>query len=263
MSSVRTVWIATLTMTAAWAHAGTVMETLNKDLAGNQGESITTTYAQAGRMRVESATSDSFVIFRDDALYSVNRKEKSYLVMDRAAMKKMVDQISPALRQMQEQLAKMPPEQRAQMERMMGNKLPDMGKSSVQEVRKTARTGKIGGYSCNYVEVTEDGVVSNELCVVAPAALKGGDELMNAALKMSSLVQEMTKGMDAPWLKQTIDRQTENYGKIGGIPVLSRYYAGGKAANETTLKSIRTQALPANTFDVPEGYARKDVMVQR
>lgn len=255
----RKTWIAAILLMAGSAHAGTVMESLNKDLAGNRAESTTTTYAQAGQMRVEPGTNDGFLIFKNDTLYSINNKDKNYLVMDRATMKKMIDQINPMMKQMQEQLAKMPPEQRAQMERMMGKKIPGMGPASVQEVRKTARTGKIGGYSCNYVEVAEDGVVANELCVVAPAALKGGDELMNAALKMSALVHDMLQGMDAPWLKQSVDRQVENYGKIGGVPVLSRYYTDGKAVNETTIKSIRTQALPASTFEVPAGYSRKEL----
>lgn len=256
---VRKTGLAAILMLATVAHAGTVMESLNRDLAGNRGESITTTYAQAGQMRVESGTSDGFLIFKDDTLYSISRKDRSYVAMDRATMKKMIDQISPVMKQMQERLAKMSPEQRAQMERVMGKKIPGMGQTSVQEVRKTARTGKIGGYSCNYVEVTEDGVVSNELCVVNPAALKGGDELMAAALKMSALMQDMLAGMDAPWLRQTIDRQVENYSRIGGVPVLSRHYSDGKAANETTIKSIRAQALPANTFEVPEGYSRKEL----
>lgn len=90
-----------------------------------------------------------------------------------------------------------------------------------------------------------------------PALLS--DSLMNAALKMSALVKDMLAGMDAPWLKQTIDRQVENYDKIGGVPVLSRYYADGKATNETMIKSIRTQALPANTLEVPTGYSRKEL----
>jgi hypothetical protein len=251
--------VATILMLAVSAHAGTIMESLNKDLAGNRAESTTTTYAQAGQMRVEPGTSDGFLIFKNDTLYSINNKDKSYIAMDRVTMKQMIDQISPMMQQMQEQLAKMPPEQRAQMERMMGKKIPGMGQASVQEVRKTTRTGKAGGYACNYVEVTADGVLENELCVVAPTALKGGDELMTAALTMSALVQDMLKGLDTPWLRQSIDRQVENYGKIGGVPVLSRYYADGKVANETTLKSIRSQALPAATFEVPAGYSRKEL----
>lgn len=258
---IRTFWIAAIATLAGAAQAGTVLEMVNRDLAG-KGESTATTYAQSGRMRVDTGDNDRYVIFKDDALYSISRKEKSYTVMDRATMKKMAEQINPALKQMQEQLARMPPEQRAQMEKMMGS-MTGVKQSSVQEVRKTARTGKVAGYACNYVEVVDDGVVSNELCVVAPGALKGGDELMAAALKMSALVQDIFKDIDAPWLKQSIDRQTANYGKIGGVPVQTRYFSDGKPAGDTTLKSIRTEALAADVFEVPAGFARKDMMAQR
>ena len=78
-----------------------------------------TTSAQGGAMRVESNSGDSVMIFNKDVIYLINPREKSYAIMDRETMKRMADQINPALKQMREQLAKMPPEQREQMEKMM------------------------------------------------------------------------------------------------------------------------------------------------
>lgn len=258
----RNLTIAMVLITGS-ARAGTVLETVNRDLTGSKGESVMTTYAQGGQLRVESSDRDGSLIFKDDALYAINNKDRNYIVMDRATMKHMAETVNPMLKQMQERMAQMPPEQRAQMESMMGKHMPGAQKPVNREVRKTARTGKSAGYACSYVELVADGVVEDELCVVAPASLKGGDELMAAAQKMSALMQDIMKDIDAPWLKDTIDQQTANYAKMGGIPVLSRHFADGKAVQETTLKAIRSESVPAAIFTVPAGYTRKELMPTR
>lgn len=244
---------------ATSAHAGTVMETVSRDLGGNRGEKLMTTYAQGGQMRVDGDR-DSYAIFKDDGLYAINTKDRNYVLMDRATMKKMADTINPAMKQMQERMAQMTPEQRAQMEKMMGRKLPGANGQAEQEIRKTSRTDKVAGYSCGYVEILEGGVLQDELCIVAPGSLKGGDELMASAQKVSTTMREIFKDIDAPWIKQMVDRQMENYAKIGGLPVLTRHFSDGKPVNETTIKSIRSESIPAATFTIPAGFTRKDMM---
>lgn len=243
--------------------AGTVVEAVSRELPGGGQGDTTLTYAQDGRMRVEAKPGDTLMIFRDDTIYSIDTKDKSYYAMDRAAMKRMADQISPALKQMQEQLAKMPPEQRAQMEKMMGSRMPGMAKQKTQEIRKTGRADKIGGHACNYVEVHEDGALSEEMCVAPMGSIKGTQELMDAAMKMSALMKEMLSGLDAPWIKETMDKQIADYQKIGGVPLLTRHYSGGQPSSETTLKSIRSESVPAALFEIPAGYKKKDMMAHR
>jgi hypothetical protein len=249
----------TLGLLAGSAQAGTVVEMASRDLDGKAAETVMTTYAQDGQLRIESGNRDGFSVFKDDALYVINTRDKNYVVLDRAALKKMADAISPAMKL----LAQMPPEQRAQMEKMLGKQAAGLGGGAKQEVRKTSRTGQAAGRSCNYVEVVKADVVEDELCVVAPGTLKGGDELMNAAQKMSAMLQDALKDLDAPQLKQMIDDETALYAKVGGIPVLSRHYSDGKPVSETTLKSNRSESLPAVTFSVPDGYTRKDFMPGR
>lgn len=254
----RTLGIAALSLLVTLAHAGTVAEMASKNLAGGEPTS-TTTYAQGGQLRVETKPGDALMIFKDDTIYSVDTKQKSYMALDRAAMKRMAEQMNPAVKQMQEQMAKMAPEQRAQMEKMMGGRVPGLGKEKTQEVRKTSRSDKISAYSCNYVEMLEDGVLASELCVVKPDALKGGQELVDAGMKVSVLFEEMMSQLDAPWLKQMISRQMQSYTSIGGVPVLTRRFEGGIPVNETTLKNIQTQALPAATFEIPAGFTKKEM----
>jgi hypothetical protein len=253
-----------LGLAAAAVHAGTSLETVNRDLGSGKTMTILTS-AQNGMMRVESKSPEGSMgsmIFKDDTIYSLNPKDKTYSVMDRAAMKRMAEQINPMLKQMQERMAQMPPEQRAQMEKMMAG-MTGMGPPKKQEMRKTGRSGKVSGYSCSYVEVHEDGVLSDELCVVPPGDIKGSQELLAAAKKMSALMKEMMASIDAPWLRQMADRQMANFEQLGGIPVHSRHFSDGKPASETTLQAARSESLAAALFEIPAGYTRKDLMPQR
>jgi len=260
---IRTFCLIAMAFAAMAAQAGALLKTRIHDIAANK-DSASLVYAQDGNMRAGSDDPQrSYVVFGNDAMYSINPKDKTYTTLDRASIGKMADTLNPALKQMQERMAKMSPEQRAQMEKLMGKKIPGAGKPSVQEVRKTARTGKAAGYSCTYTEVLEDGVLSGEYCVVPIGSLKGGKELAESSAKVAAMMADMLKQIDAPWLKQLADKQVENYGKLGGIPVLSRTFSEGKPVRESTLESATTPALPAALFQVPADYTKRELMQPR
>jgi hypothetical protein len=239
-------------------HAGTVLEITDRNLA-NKSESQARTYAQAGKMRIESGgPQDSFAIFRDETIYTFDPKQKTYVAMDRATIKRLAEQLNPALKLLQEQLANMPPEQRAQMERSLGIKLPD-SKQSPEEVRKTARTATIAGHACKISEIVQDGVVQAEACVVPAADLQGGKELFEVAIKVSTLLKDMVDSIDLPMLKQMASRQMENFDRLGGVPVLTRTFDQGQPIQETTMKSIRSEPLADNLFAIPADYKQQDM----
>lgn len=256
--------VAAMALLCGTAQGATVLKTAIRDLASNK-ESIATVYAQDGKMRVETGgPQDNFAVFTGEAMHAINPKDRNYVVIDRASMKQMAATMNPALKQLQERLAGMPPEQRAQMEKMMGGQLPGMsGKPAVEEIRKTGKSGKVAGYNCSYSEVLLDGVVSSEVCVAPLGALKGSQELYDASAKLGALMEDILKELDAPWLKEMATRQVENYSKLGGIPVFARSFEDGKPSRESTLQSIVTQSVPATTFAVPAGFTRKEIMPQR
>ncbi|MFC4309640.1 DUF4412 domain-containing protein [Steroidobacter flavus] len=257
---VRTLPLLLLTVTAA--HAGTKLETVSRDLSGGKATAIST-WAQGGMMRVETKPNESTMIFKDDTIYAISHKDKSYVAMDRASMKRMAEQLNPALQMLQERMKTMTPEQRAQMEKMLGAKIPNGEAQPAPEIKRTSRNDKINGYGCTYVEVREAGVLTDELCVVPANALKGSAELMASAKKMSVLVNDMMTSMDAPWLKQMAQKQIQNFEAIGGIPVISRHFVDGKPQNETSLSSISSETVAASMFDIPAGYTKKDMMAPR
>jgi hypothetical protein len=251
--------LAGLTLIAGASQAGTVLEMTSRDLT-NKTESLAKTFAQDGRMRVETGDAkDAVVIFRDETIYTLDPAQKTYLSMDRASMQKLAAQINPALKMLQEQMKSMTPEQKAQIERMTGAKLPGSTGEAKREIRKTSRTGKVAGYSCTYSEVLEDGVLQHEACVVPPGDLKGSKELYDVGVKVAALVKDMMASVDAPWLRQMMDRQLESFNDLGGLPVLTRTFDEGKPLHESTMKSIRSESIPASQFEIPADYKKREM----
>jgi hypothetical protein len=247
-----------LLLTAGAVHAGTVLELVNRDLTNNK-ESPARTYVQDGRMRIEmGGPQDSFAIFRDETIYTFDPRRKTYVAMDRATIKRLADQVNPALKMLEEQMANMSPEQRAQMERLLGTKMPG-AKQPVEEIRKTSRSGTFAGHACTYSEILQDGVLQTEVCVVPAAKLSGSRELYDVATKMSGLLQEMANSIDLPMLKQMANRQMENFEKLDGVPVQTRSFEGGRPVNEATVTAIRNEALAASLFEIPAGYKKQEL----
>jgi hypothetical protein len=102
-------------------------------------------------------------------------------------------------------------------------------------------------------------VLTHEACVVPPAELKGSKELYDVSLKVGALVKDMMSSVDAPWVKQMVDRQMENFSELGGLPVLTRTFDEGKPLHESTMKSIRSEAIPGGQFEIPAGYAPQEL----
>ena len=111
--------IAGSLVSLAVAHAGTLLETTTRDLTRNT-TTLATTQVQDGKIRMHGDDHDGFAIFRDDTLFVVNTRDKNYVQMDRATIQAMANTLNPALKQLQERMASLSPEQRAQIEQLLG-----------------------------------------------------------------------------------------------------------------------------------------------
>jgi hypothetical protein len=248
--------LGALTLASLTASAGTTLESVDHPLIEKRADTVATISAQDGNLRVESTGRDRVMIFKNDTIYGLDSKEKSYTAIDRATLQTMAERLSPALKL----LANLPPEQRAQVQSMMGHALPGAGEEHKQVIRKTNRTDHVSGYSCTYVEMLQDDVLAEEFCVVPPGSLKGSQDLLAATDKMQALLNDVFKSLDAPWVRQMVEQRITNFSELGGVPVFTRHYENGKPASEITLRSVRNEPLPNSTFEIPPGYAKKDMM---
>ena len=91
---------------------------VDHDIKAGNTELAQKMYVQNGIGRFVDAEGRATLI-KNGTLYIIDDADKSYIVFDKATMEQLAKKINAAMEQMKEQLAKLPPEQRAQMEQMM------------------------------------------------------------------------------------------------------------------------------------------------
>jgi hypothetical protein len=248
---------------AATAHAGVYLESIEKDLAGQDKPSVSKMWFDGGRMRTERTEGDGdsqIVMFRNRTLYLLDPKTKSYRVMDEATARQLGSTVSNARKQMEARMKDMPPEQRAKLEELLSRmgQSPGVAASgapkSTRTLTKTGRTETVAGIRCTVWEAVENGKKDQELCAAAPAAISGGDEIMKTFREISAMLSSLTDSFGGanddgqPW---------HDMDKIDGVPILTRDFDDGKAESEMRLTTVKKESVAGTSFEVPAGYSEK------
>jgi len=188
---------------------------------------------------------------QNGSITQVDHNSKSYMVMDAAAMDEMATQMSAMMKQMEAQLANMPPEQREAMMQMMpgmGDRMKgDKAKKSVT-VDWTGEKSKVAGYPCKMAKVTTgDGDVS-KACIAKASTLGMPDEDYDAITAMFQSMQDMAERFgEAP--------QMPDAKAMGGIPIRMTD-SDGKTSQ---LKTFSTDDLDGVLFEVPASYQQRSM----
>jgi hypothetical protein len=214
---------------------------------------------EGGRMRTENGgTGEGAVaIFKDQAMYVLDPKSKSYRKIDKATIDQMSAKLAEARKQMEAAMAGMPPERRAMMEKMMGQMGGGAGPQAPKRVLKnTGRTETVAGIKCTVWEASVAGQKEEELCAAPPGAVPGGDEMMKTLRQVGEMLKGFTQGFGA---NSKADNAWRDMDTINGVPILTRDFDGGKVTNETRLNVARKESVAAAQFEVPAGYTEKKI----
>lgn len=245
----------------AWS--GVVIEMQHSGEGAGAGGATDTIYAQGAMLRMEPAASqadDSTFIFRDDTLYLLDEKKKQAQTISKQDMHELSAQLGDAMKQMEAQLADLPPEQRAMMEKMMKDRMPSgMGKAGPPRRIKTGGSERVGDYSCTVRTMYAGDEKIWEVCSAADA----GDaaEALEAFRAMSEFTGSLRESLQQmPFGKMLqLDTPFHAMGELEGFPVRVRMYRNGKLFQEQTLKSVSRRDLDAGMFAVPQGYKVKSL----
>ena len=255
-----------LCFAGAAAHAGVILETVSRNGEG-QETAVTTTQIDKGMARVEKVqtgqtAAESATIFKHDSLCILNHTKKTYIDVDRQSLQRATGGVDSALKQVEGRLSTMSPEQRAMIEKMMGNKLSAGEKPGqlLPQLTRTIRTEHVGTYTCQVWEGQRDGVKVVEHCVVPYAQLSGGAQLAEVLGKVAELAEDLQSGFQSQTLRTTLGNEFEGYKQLDGYPVLTRTFSDGKVQHERVLRSVRNSPVSASSFEVPSGYSKQDLL---
>lgn len=240
---------------------GVVMEMTGKDGSGNQTER-SKIYALSNMIRMDDVSGEaveSSMIFLGDRFLYVDHENKSYIVMDEAMLDQVSAKIDEAMREMEKQLAGMPPEQRAMVEQMMKGQMPGMMDS--EDAAPAHRVKKMGAgrwksYGCRQYAVFEGAEKTQEVCAADLDEIDGADEVMAAFRQMAAYMTKMTESL--PMGDGEHVNPVELMDQMEGFPVHTVDYRNGQVVSETSLESVVEKDLDKKLFAAPEGYRRQD-----
>jgi hypothetical protein len=245
---------AALAATAATASAGVRIETITRDIKTQAAQGAAhIVEVQGGALR--ASTDQGGLLLKGGVITFIDDKRKTYTEMDKAKMEAMANKANAAMAQMQERMKNMPPEQRAQMEKMMGGMMPGGGgKAPVFTSKDTGKTDTVEGRKCRIWHLLKDGQIAEEMCVVPFASLPGKEDMQKSFKEMSEAFAGFASAVPGA------QEQSKVRMGINGYPVRSRPYLNGQPfGTESIMKSWTEANIPAATFAIPSGYKKKDM----
>ena len=191
-------------------------------------------------------------------MYIIDDADKSYVAFDKATMEQLAKKITAAMAQMKEQLAKLPPEQRAQMEQMMPG-MSDGEKKWAVEAVDTGKSDKVDGRACRVWDIKRNGELDDQLCVV-PYSVAAGQG------KFPGHVREFRQGVRGngeirPHVVRHDDQRIRRAGQGEWLPGSHARLRRRQARRlpSTVMSVWREEAIPASMFDIPAGYKQKQM----
>jgi len=239
------------------AHAGAVIQQTMKSLPDGKPRDEETVYVQGGMIRSDRLDDrghpTSLSIFRDGVMWEVSIAQRTYRKFDKQAAQQAGQQMQAMREQMKQQLANLPPERRAAMEKAMG------AAEAAPPITWTdgGRTERVAGFACEIWQGKKQDKLEYEYCIARPGDVPDGDEIYAALRQMETSLKDALSGMQGVMGATAVRNMysvlswTE---RAKGYPILRREFAGGKPYQERAVKSIETATLPADKFAIPQGF---------
>ncbi len=238
-------------MDAAWA--GLVIK---ERIQTENGMETILTYIE-GDM-VKNVMSDGTYVIIDltkREMIEVNPAKRQYSVIKIDEIKKEMDQ---AMSKMKEQLAGLPPEQRAMIEQMMGEMMGSKAAPGSVTVKKTGQHAKVAGFRADQYRIMQNGKPVMEVWL-SPDLLKYMKKEMDSAKikaferamdSLDEMLSMMPMGSDNVFKKM---KELEKKGHIVKEVDLSDH---GKPTVVSQVVAVQRRSIPRSEFLVPSGYKK-------
>lgn len=287
MHSVRVRLLAVVTVLAVpgTAHAGVLVvsesesQTKAPNGAAGKPQYRGTMYVEGERVRIEGVSStkegemEGTVLFRaqPESFVFLDSGEKTYTEVTRADAKRIGKTVEMARKQMQDQLAKMSPEQRAVVEQAMAGAGGDL-LTKAPPARKPAEpatavangsTDKIADRPCRGFDVMRGGKKIAEACIASWADLGVAPADVEALRKMSSFQQQMLAEVNFEGFEAAPGAEAfEVMDQAKGFPLRVRILPEGKRPLTMRVVKFEKKDVDAKLFEVPAGYAKRDLSAE-
>ncbi len=191
---------------------------------------------------------DTSVLYRadEDVLYVIDNVKREYTRMGAQEIAQLTETMQGAMRQMEQAMAQIPPEQRQMVESMMRKQ---MGGAVLPQIELVAiGSSSAGGYDCQQYETRINGRATQRSCVVDPQTLglSGAEAATIAAFQQR--MSALAKGMG-----EAIGSSGFAFPEGAMVPVQLEDLNGD---DDALLSSVSSGADEAS-FELPSGYRER------
>jgi hypothetical protein len=219
------------------------------------------------RMRVNMVgpkNSTSVLFLTDggrDRMVMLDTAKNEYTEMDKATIDKMAQQMQGAMGQMQAMMDKMPPAQRAAMEKAMKGMPGQMkGAAAAAALEKPVYSAKggssVNGFSCTKYDGVSKGQKVVELCAAAPSVVHFAPTDYAVFERMKKFTEGLRQ-MAANSPVGGLDFSAFTDPGYQGIPVAQTTFSNGKATMKTEVKSIKSASFSDADFSLGSATKRE------
>jgi hypothetical protein len=239
---------------------------------GAQQKHKSTMWVQAGKIRMEMASErgKTIVIFDGDkqVLWMIQPDQGSYMEMTADTVARLSQQaggadaqMEQAMKQMQQKMASMPPEQRAIIEQAMKGRAGAMGAGGAPPTitfQAKGGTERVGSFTCSRYDELSNGKRTAELCAATFDQFHLTEADLRSFQSMAKFMEPMRR-MNPRGMSPVMPME-----QIHGFPVRTVMYdAADKPTYEDTVLSVEQQSVEAGMFTLPAGLTKSDMMGSR
>lgn len=244
--------LSALSILSAPLQAASKLEFVGTDILGKPAPAPTI-YLEGNKARFEQA--QGMVMLFDattpDTVTMLNAQQKQYLVMSPAIMAQQQQAIQARMEQEQ---AKLTPEQRQQMEQAMQRQPGQVGELRQPKPTVFQLAGgqkQVNGIPCQAATATRDGKVVRELCIATGAELKLPPQEYATLQALLKLFNSLSNASRSPGASDLSPLAT---GDIPGIPVEAKHLGTQNRTATMSLKASTQTAADPQGFVLPSDY---------
>lgn len=226
-------------------------------LAGSPGQEAARLLVDRQALRLEDG--GEILIYRRDKnlLWSLNSPERSYAEFTPEGAARLGEALEAAMKELQEQLKELPPEERGRMEGMLGRPPGAEITPPAAAYRKTAPGQRVGRWTCDRYELRVNGKKEGEACFARAATLGLGPEEARTLEAFFAFLGQLAEGMGAPVMG---GRFKASAAEPPGVPVESVFLPSGtRPGGRTALTGVEPRAFPPALFEIPAGFRKEEI----
>jgi hypothetical protein len=221
-------------------------------------------YINSDRMRVENGQSHTedapdIVIFRQDkkVMWVIDTKEGTYMEITQKDLEQMKARMDEGMKQMQEQLKNMPPEQRKMMEDMMAKQMPKQMMAQEKTTYKKTGSEKFNSWNCDKYEGTKSGKKTAEVWTVLPSQAGFRKDDFVVMRGFADFFTPLGSNLN-DFVMMGIEEDVKD-GGFNGMPVKYINMDDGKIVDTFVVDKVENRSNAASLFELPGNLEKKEI----